>query len=230
MQLAGLAEGGISVGKFLRGGAARSAGVRVALQEGAGAGAAEAGPAIPPRRIPEATVTGESAEGGVEVGDTISHKAAAATTDTSAGTGASAGALRTEVRNGYTYTLDDLNRTTRIEGDLVSNPAQGRSASAQLRAGGADRLATDEGGHFVGRRFNGPLDDFNHFAQDMNLNRGAYKALENSWERALRNGSSVSIDIATGYLENSLRPRSLKINYTINGAPYEESFINRPGG
>jgi hypothetical protein len=32
-------------------------------------------------------------------------------------------ALRTEVRNGYEYTLDGMGRTTRVEGELVSNPA-----------------------------------------------------------------------------------------------------------
>lgn len=144
--------------------------------------------------------------------------------------GETANALRVEVRNGYSYTLDDLNRATRIEGDLVSNPLQGRNVQAQLQAGGIDRLATDEGGHFIGRRFDGPLDDFNHFAQDMNFNRGAYKSLENSWQRALDNGSSVYVDISNNYLENSLRPHSLDIRYTIDGVPYQKSFFNRVGG
>ena len=102
-------------------------------------------------------------------------------------------ALRTEVRNGYTYTLDETGRTTHVEGELVSNPAQGRNAAAQLEAGGADRLPTDEGGHFVARRFDGPLEAFNHFAQDMNLNRGAYKSLENTWQRALDRGGPRSM-------------------------------------
>ena len=139
-------------------------------------------------------------------------------------------ALQTEVRNGYTYTLDQLNRATRIEGHLVSNSAQGRNSLAQLQAGGADRLLTDEGGHFVGRRFDGPLDDFNHFAQDMNFNRGAYKTLENSWQRALDNGSSVNFGITPNYLENSLRPHTIDITYTIDGVPYQKSFFNRSGG
>jgi hypothetical protein len=139
-------------------------------------------------------------------------------------------AFRTEVRNGYTYTLDEMNRTTRIEGDLASNPAQGRNALAQLQAGGVDRLPTDEGGHFIGRRFDGPMDDFNHFAQDTNLNRGAYKSLENSWQRALNNGSSVNVDITPNYIENSLRPTSLDVTYSIDGVPYQKTFVNRPGG
>lgn len=141
-----------------------------------------------------------------------------------------AAALRTEVRNGYSYTLDDLNRQTRIEGNLLSNPAQSRNARAQLQAGGEFRLSTDEGGHFVGRRFDGPLDDFNHFAQDMNFNRGAYKRLENTWQRALDNGQSVYIDIKPSYPGASLRPESLDVLYKIDDVPYTKSFFNRQGG
>ncbi len=91
-------------------------------------------------------------------------------------------------------------------------------------------MLTDEGGHFVGRRFDGPLDDFNHFAQDMNFNRGAYKTLENSWQRALDNGSSVNISITPNYLGNSLRPHTIDLRYTIDGIPYQKSFFNRPSG
>lgn len=134
---------------------------------------------------------------------------------------------KVEVRNGYKYTLDELGRTTCIEGDLVSNSTQGRNRLAQLQAGGVDRLVTDEGGHFIGRRFDGPLDAFNHFAQDINLNRGAYKSLENSWQQALGKGFSVNVKINPNYTEASLRPDSLDVTYTINDVPYKKTFLNR---
>lgn len=126
--------------------------------------------------------------------------------------------------------MDESGRVAQISGDLTSNPAQLRNAKAQLSAGGQDRLATDEGGHFIGRRFDGPLDDFNHFAQDMNFNRGAYKALENSWQRSLDAGQAVSVNIKPTYLGNSLRPNALEIHYTIDGVPYRQTYFNRPGG
>jgi hypothetical protein len=91
-------------------------------------------------------------------------------------------------------------------------------------------LLSDEGGHFIGRRFDGPLDDFNHFAQNMNFNRGAYKIVENSWQRALDSGSSVKFDIVPKYLGNSLRPHTIDVIYWIDGVPYQKSFFNRPGG
>jgi hypothetical protein len=138
--------------------------------------------------------------------------------------------IRVEVRNGYAYTLDDTGRAVRIQGELTSNPAQVRNIQAQLEAGGSYRLSTDEGGHFIGRRFNGPLDDFNHFAQNVNFNRGAYKSLENTWQRALDLGQPVYVDIKPSYAGPSLRPEGLRINYSIDGQPSRVSFKNKPGG
>jgi hypothetical protein len=125
-----------------------------------------------------AEFAGDTSQAGELAGDTVKAADAGKATDM-AGT-----ALRTEVRNGYDYTLVGMGRTTRVQSELVSNPTQARNVAAQLEAGGADRLPTDEGGHFVVRRCNGPLDAFNHFARDMSLNRGAYKSPEDSWQRA----------------------------------------------
>ncbi|SEN06325.1 DNA/RNA non-specific endonuclease [Duganella sp. CF517] len=139
-------------------------------------------------------------------------------------------AKKTEIKNGYEYSLDETGRVTRVKGKLTSNPAQIRNSKAQLQAGGKDRLSTDDGGHFIGRRFDGPIDDLNHFAQDMNLNRSAYKKLENEWQTALKNGQEVIVDIRPTYPGSSLRPSSLDINYTIDKVPFEASFKNRTGG
>jgi predicted ribonuclease toxin of YeeF-YezG toxin-antitoxin module len=139
-------------------------------------------------------------------------------------------AAKTEVRNGYKYSLDEKDRVVRVEGKLVSNPAQTRNTKAQLNAGGKDRLSTDEGGHFVGRRFDGPVDEMNHFAQNMNLNRGEYKALENRWQKALESGKEVMVDIKPSYIGDSIRPEKLDIIYKIDGIPFIKSFKNVPGG
>lgn len=135
--------------------------------------------------------------------------------------------VRREIRNGYQYTFDEMNRPTRIEGELLLNHGQGRNPAAQLAAGGADRLSTDEGGHFIARIFDGPTDDFNHFAQDMNLNRSAYKKLENSWAKSLKAGDKVRVSIVPKYSGGSQRPHTLDIIYTVNGQPYSKSFPNR---
>ncbi|WP_162249896.1 DNA/RNA non-specific endonuclease [Massilia sp. Root351] len=140
-------------------------------------------------------------------------------------------ATKVEIRNGYEYTLDEAGRVGRIKGKLKSNPAQSRNTQAQLKAGGGtDRLKTDEGGHFIGRRFDGPTDELNHFAQDMNLNRSAYKVMENEWDRALKAGKEVIVDIKPKYVGDSLRPSTLRINYSIDGVPSQANFRNVRGG
>ena len=151
-----------------------------------------------------------------EASDEASKKAAAKTT---------LGQTK-EIRNGYTYTLDESRRVTKVEGELVSNAGQGRNSAAQLKAGGKDRLPTDQGGHFVGRRFDGPLDDFNHFAQDSNFNQGPYKKLENLWQKALDKGSKIHVEIRPSYPDGSLRPSSIDVIYSINGKVAVREFMN----
>ena len=152
------------------------------------------------------------------------------------GTGAVLGAVapghpKTHVtRNGYRYTFDSRGRLTKVEGRLALNPGQGRDKAVQLLAGGKDRKPTDVGGHYVGRQFNGPLDDFNHFAQDKNFNNGRYKALENKWSKALASGKSVHVLIKPSYTEGSLRPGKLEVRYTIDGEEAVFKFRNGPGG
>jgi DNA/RNA non-specific endonuclease len=153
------------------------------------------------------------------------------------GTGAVLGAVlpgprrtRAEDRNGYRFTFDKRDRTTDMEGTLVLNPSQGRDRAVQLLAGGKDRKPTDVGAHYVGRRFNGPLDDFNHFAQDGDFNNGSYKALENKWQKALDAGKLVQVRVKVSYPGDSLRPSRLEVVYKIDGKPWVRKFENGPSG
>jgi predicted ribonuclease toxin of YeeF-YezG toxin-antitoxin module len=135
------------------------------------------------------------------------------------------------VKNGYTYHFDDAGRVAKVEGELKLNKAQGRNTKAQLDAGGADRLPTDQGGHFAGRRFDGPMEDFNHFAQNGNFNNSAYKKLENSWQKTLENGGAVKIEIVPNYPGGSLRPNEIIIKQWIDGVPQRPiTFGNVAGG
>jgi hypothetical protein len=157
-----------------------------------------------------------------------------------AGTGATIGVIapgarkghggRVVTRNGYRFTIDAKGRTTEVRGRVVANPKQGRNHKAQLAAGGGDRRPTDVGGHYVGRRFNGPLDAFNHFAQDKNFNNSAYKALENKWQKALDDGKHVDIVIKGVHEGDSLRPSKMEIEYAINGIVKQRTLYNEAGG
>jgi hypothetical protein len=124
---------------------------------------------------------------------------------------------------------DVLDLPRRISGQLQLKEER-RSRSAQRDAGKPDRLTTDDGGHYIAVRFNGPRERFNHFAQDRNFNRGAYRALEDHWAKALREGKRVFVDIVPQYEGVSTRPTRLKIIWRIDGKEFEKELANEPQG
>lgn len=132
-------------------------------------------------------------------------------------------------RNGYVFSLDASHRTRRVAGELTLANAP-RSTRNQLRAGNADRLRLDDGGHFIASRFNGPKDAFNHFAQDRSFNRGTYRALEDNWAKEIKSGQHVSVNIKAFYQGKSQRPYSLFIRWSVNGDRRHQNFTNVPGG
>lgn len=140
------------------------------------------------------------------------------------------GSLQRTEKNGYTFGTDAIDRTREAKGKLHFASDPKRSKANQLKAGGSDRLRTDDGGHFIAARFGGPSDSFNHFAQDANFNRGGYRALEDNWARDLRSGKSVSVDLSAHYRDNSRRPDSLAVRWTVGGKTSSLIFSNRPKG
>ena len=132
-------------------------------------------------------------------------------------------------RNGYDFSIDAHARQRQISGEL-SLQQQPRSRRAQADAGKPDRRATDDGGHFIAARFNGPREWFNHFAQDANFNRGAYRAIEDAWARAVRSGKRVFVDIVPRYRGTSTRPQLLIVTWTIDGKKSKRRFANERGG
>ena len=117
-----------------------------------------------------------------------------------------------------------------------ASPASWRSAPAdaprvaQARAGGADRLSTDDGGHYIAARFNGPKEAFNHFAQDRSVNRGRYRRFEEQWARAKRAGHRVSVKIVPNYERSSRRPRMINVWFSIDGNRQSDQFPNSATG
>ncbi|MGI4939935.1 MAG: DNA/RNA non-specific endonuclease [Janthinobacterium lividum] len=136
----------------------------------------------------------------------------------------------TVTRHGYTYQIDGEGRTTQVSGTLTLNPDQPRSRSAQAAAGGTDRLPTDDGGHYVAARFDGPTDSFNHFAQDANFNRGGYRMLESQWAKDVKHGNPVWVQIVPGYVGSSQRPSTINVVYSVNGQRGFRQFPNSSKG
>jgi filamentous hemagglutinin len=131
---------------------------------------------------------------------------------------------------GYSYDTDAEGRVTAIRGTLIAKTGD-RNAYQQRVAGGTDRLSTDDGGHFIATVFKGPGERINLALMDFNLNRGAWKAMENRWTEALKTGKQVEVTIDVTYAEGSRRPTYYVVKYTISGSmPVRRRFKNSPGG
>lgn len=128
-------------------------------------------------------------------------------------------------RNGYEYKTDELGRTQLVTGDL--DLTEGNRTPLQTEVGhmGVDG---DEGGHLIGTRFNGPTDAFNLVPQDANLNRGEWKAMENSWADGMSNGQEVKVMVEPVYGDNSIRPESFEVLSQVDGELTYTSFLNQP--
>ncbi len=130
------------------------------------------------------------------------------------------------VRNGYTFQIDGRGRTRHVSGSLTLASASVRSRTVQARAGGAERRRTDDGGHYIAARFNGPAEAFNHFAQDSAVNRGKYRAIEDQWARDKRTGKSVKVRIAPNYERSSVRPSVVDVWWETDGVRYSQKVSN----
>lgn len=135
-----------------------------------------------------------------------------------------------ETKNGYNFYVDLIARPRKVIAQLTDGPIARRSQRAQAVAGQPDRRPSDDGGHFIAARFNGPGDSFNHFAQDRNFNRGAYRAMEDGWAKALREGRKVVVDIVPLYEGTSRRPYAIIVRWKIDGKPEVRTFPNEPKG
>lgn len=105
-----------------------------------------------------------------------------------------------------------------------------RNGYQQCKAGRCGNLG-DEGGHLIASIFNGPGEKLNLLPMDGNLNKGAWKSMENTWAKALSEGKDVKVNIQPSYTGNSVRPDKFYVEYSINGGrPVSETFKNVPGG
>ncbi|MFZ5745670.1 MAG: DNA/RNA non-specific endonuclease [Pseudomonadota bacterium] len=138
--------------------------------------------------------------------------------------------VETFTRNGYAFGVDAQFRTRRVTGTLTPGPHSSRSRSMQSGAGRPDRRQSDDGGHYIAVRFNGPREKFNHFAQDANFNRGQYRALEDQWAKAIARGEKVLVDLKPAYRGSSQRPSSILIVWTTGTSRKRMRLKNERGG
>ncbi|MCI0995141.1 DNA/RNA non-specific endonuclease [Pseudomonas corrugata] len=127
------------------------------------------------------------------------------------------------------YQTDSLGRVEKVESDL-SFVKNDRNTYQQCVAGKCG-VAGDEGGHLIASIFNGPGEKLNLLPMNGNLNKGVWKAMENAWADALKEGKAVRVKIEPVYSGGNVRPDSFNVEYSIGGGrPKEVLFNNSPGG
>ncbi|MDC9581627.1 DUF637 domain-containing protein [Xenorhabdus sp. PR6a] len=133
------------------------------------------------------------------------------------------------VDGNYTYHTDSSSRTSQVEATLLLS-RNDRNTYQQSKAGKTGD-AGDEGGHLIASIFNGPGEKLNLVPMDGNLNKGAWKQMENTWASALKEGKQVNVKIEPIYNSNSVRPDKFNVKYSIDGArPVIVNFNNSAGG
>ncbi|MDT8759092.1 DNA/RNA non-specific endonuclease [Sphingomonas psychrotolerans] len=132
---------------------------------------------------------------------------------------------RQEIRGSYNYYIDAGSDFRRVFGLLTLTDAPKRSRKSQREV--PERGPKDDGGHYVAPRFSGPTDWFNHFAQDLHINRGAYRVMEDQWYKAAAAGKKVFIDIRPVYPQGSRRPSEVQVTWYINGERDFQRFKNQ---
>ena len=126
---------------------------------------------------------------------------------------------------GYQYETDENGRISSFKTDNL----QLTEREDRLPHNGQtiDKGELDDAGHLLGDRFGGSPELDNLVSQDAHINRSEYKAMENEWADAIRNGSHVEVSGEVKYDDDSHRPSSFDVFYSIDDEVYEKSFTNR---
>ncbi|SFD77527.1 DNA/RNA non-specific endonuclease, partial [Pseudoalteromonas denitrificans] len=135
----------------------------------------------------------------------------------------------------YTYKTDELGRVKSVGGELDLSKVD-RNTYQQGKAGKTDGikdgLSDDEGGHLIASIFKGPGEQINYAAMDGNLNKGAWKRMENKWAKALKGDppKKVEVEINAIYDGDNKRPSAFEVFYEIDGIEEMKKLKNAPGG
>jgi hypothetical protein len=121
-------------------------------------------------------------------------------------------------KNEAVWTLNEAGQPTSVIAkfrEVFSGVSRSSAeAAAQREAGGAARLASDEGGHILGHRFMKDQGLENMFAQNGNLNKSAYKKLENELADWVKAGGEVDLKVT---LKGGVpgRPDQIFVEYKV---------------
>lgn len=133
--------------------------------------------------------------------------------------------------NQYVYQTDCLGRIISVEGKLHLKEREGRLyiRDTMEDIGKGDQREGDDRGHIIGDQFDGVNGLENMIPQDADINRNAYKNLENELAREVKSGKEVYVAIEPIYEGTSRRPTSIAVTYSIDGNTNIRIFQNGKG-
>ncbi|WP_370256578.1 DNA/RNA non-specific endonuclease [Erwinia sp. 198] len=134
-----------------------------------------------------------------------------------------------KVDGNKTYHTDELSRPSDVKAtlELAKND---RNIYQQCKGGKCGNPG-DEGGYLIASIFGGPGERLNIVPMNGNLNKGAWKAMENSWAKDLKAGKKVDVQIQPIYSDSNKHPSSFNVTYSVgNGRPTRVNIDNAPGG
>ena len=135
----------------------------------------------------------------------------------------------------YVYETDESGRVNRVSGELDLTKRD-RNTYQQSKAGKAegikDGLTDDDGGHLIASIFDGPGEQINYAPMNSNLNRDAWKRMENQWAEALDSDppKTVKVDIEPIYDGDNKRPEVFEVVFWVDGEREKRFFENKLGG
>ncbi|MDR0460824.1 MAG: DNA/RNA non-specific endonuclease [Nitrososphaerota archaeon] len=131
--------------------------------------------------------------------------------------------------NGYKFRTDDQGRTVLVEGWLKNYDGE-RNKSAQIKAGGTDRIKyADEGGHIIAHIFGIKGEAINLTAMNVNLNRGEIKRMENFLKSQLNSGKDVFFQVKILYnsdVDNSHLKQGIFVDSFLKNKHFNGEDVN----
>lgn len=135
--------------------------------------------------------------------------------------------------NGYEYETDEKGHIIRAEGDLKIPEVGPRPKLPDIadKRGQDDEKGPDDKGHLIAREFGGADTEGNLVPMNSEVNqRGEYRQLERELRKQKEEGHDVHVTIEPQYEDDSNRPTSFMVTYTVDGETYEKVITNEAKG
>lgn len=128
--------------------------------------------------------------------------------------------------NGAHYKTDELGRLVYAKMDTISvkDTNSRENIDSKLKIPGVEK--TDDRGHLIADRMGGTPGIENLVAQDSNLNRGEFKALENKACELSASGHEVGWQVEPRYFGDSQRPENFVVTMIVDGETQQKTFEN----